>query len=154
MPVNRPRYLMGVGLPKDLFEAVSQGVDMFDCVVPTRNGRNATVYTRHGKLLLRGASYTKDFRPIEENCPCYTCRTFSAAYLHHLFNARELLAYRLATIHNLSFISRLMGEIRETILNNTFAAFKQDFLANYKPTDEQTRLKQKEKWLKTRESSN
>jgi len=92
--------------------------------------------------------------PLDPDCSCYTCRTFSAAYLHHLFNARELLAYRLATIHNLTFISRLMGEIREAILNRAFAALRDKFLVGYKPTDEQTRLRQKEKWLKTRESSN
>jgi queuine tRNA-ribosyltransferase len=91
--------------------------------------------------------------PIDPDCRCYTCRTFSAAYLHHLFNTRELLAYRLATIHNLTFISRLMREIRESILNGAFASFKDTFLTTYRPTDEQVRMKQKEKWLKSRDTS-
>src|SRR3990172_4831742 len=154
LPENKPRYLMGVGSPEDIFEGVARGIDIFDSVLPTRVARNGSLFTREGRVNIRNASFSRMKGPLDPDCSCYTCRTFSAAYLHHLFNARELLAYRLATIHNLTFISRLMGEIRETILNNTFAAFKQDFLANYKPTDEQTRLKQKEKWLKTRESSN
>lgn len=127
LPLNKPRYLMGVGLPMDLFEAVSQGVDMFDCVVPTRNGRNATVFTRHGKLLLRGASYIKDFRPIEENCPCYTCKNHTRAYLRHLFNAEEYLAGRLASLHNLTFFIQLLDSMRQAILENRFTQFRKDF---------------------------
>jgi queuine tRNA-ribosyltransferase len=126
--------LMGVGMPLDLFEAVSQGVDMFDCVVPTRNGRNATVFTRHGKHLLRGASYIRDLRPIEEGCPCYTCQNHSRAYLRHLFNAEEYLAGRLASLHNLTFFIQLLKSMRQAILNDGFTefrrAFEKDYLAN------------------------
>jgi queuine tRNA-ribosyltransferase len=131
LPEEKPRYLMGVGLPNDLFEAVSQGVDMFDCVVPTRNGRNATVFTRHGKLLLRGASYTRDFRPIEEGCPCYACRTYTRAYLRHLFNVEEHLGGRLASLHNLTFFVHLLRSMRHAIEEGRFvefrAAFEKDF---------------------------
>lgn len=131
LPENKPRYLMGVGFPMDLFEAVSQGVDMFDCVVPTRNGRNATVFTSSGKLLMRGASYIRDFRPIEEKCPCYTCRTHSRAYLRHLFNADEYLAGRLASIHNLTFFISLLNSMRGAILNDRFAEYRKEFEMKY-----------------------
>lgn len=127
LPVEKPRYLMGVGLPMDLFEAVGQGVDMFDCVVPTRNGRNATVFTPHGKLLLRGASYTRDFRPIDEKCPCYTCRTHTRAYLRHLFNADEYLAGRLASLHNLTFFIQLLDFMRQAIERDEFMEFRRGF---------------------------
>ncbi len=127
LPENKPRYLMGVGLVNDLFEAVSQGVDMFDCVVPTRNGRNATVFTRFGKLLLGGASYIKDFRPIEEGCPCYTCKHHSRAYLRHLFNAEEYLAGRLASLHNLTFFIQLLESMRLAINENRFSEYRKNF---------------------------
>ena len=127
LPNEKPRYLMGVGLPQDLFEAVSQGVDMFDCVVPTRNGRNATVFTAGGKLLLRGATYTRDFSPIDEKCPCYTCRTYSRAYLRHLFNAEEHLAGRLASLHNLTFFIQLLDSIRNAIREGRFTEFRREF---------------------------
>ena len=127
LPVDKPRYLMGVGMPLDLFEAVSQGIDMFDCVVPTRNGRNATVFTPKGTLLLRGASYTKDFRPIDDQCRCYTCRTYSRAYLRHLFNAEEYLAGRLASLHNLTFFIQLLASMREAIQEDRFQEFRRDF---------------------------
>lgn len=131
LPEEKPRYLMGVGLPMDLFEAVSQGVDMFDCVVPTRNGRNATVFTRKGKLLLGGASYIKDFRPIEEGCSCYTCKNHTRAYLRHLFNSEEYLAGRLASLHNLTFFIQLLESMRVSIEKGCFsefrAAFEKDF---------------------------
>ena len=153
LPETKPRYLMGVGSPEDLFEGVARGIDMFDCVMPTRVARNGSLFTRTGRVNIRNAGYSRMEGPVDPACPCYTCRTFSAAYLHHLFNARELLAYRLATIHNLTFISRLMQEIREAILNDSFAAFKDDFLSGYKTTNEQVRLKQKEKWLKARDTS-
>ncbi len=127
LPEEKPRYLMGVGLPMDILEAVSQGVDMFDCVVPTRNGRNATVFTPRGRLLLRGASYTRDFRPIDENCPCYACRHHTRAYLRHLFNAEEFLAGRLASLHNLTFFIQLLESIRRSIEANRFAEFRREF---------------------------
>lgn len=132
LPEEKPRYLMGVGYPLDLFEAVSQGVDMFDCVVPTRNGRNATVFTRQGKLLMRGASYIRDFRPMEEGCPCYACRNHTRAYLRHLFNADEYLAGRLASLHNLTFFIQLLQSMRRAIEESRFFEFRQEFERNYK----------------------
>jgi queuine tRNA-ribosyltransferase len=131
MPKEKPRYLMGVGMPLDLFEAVSQGVDMFDCVVPTRNGRNATVFTPQGKLLMRGASYVRDFRPIDEKCACYTCRNHTRAYIRHLFNSDEYLAGRLASLHNLYFFIHLLKSMREAILENKFAEFRKNWEAGY-----------------------
>ncbi len=127
LPEDKPRYLMGVGMPLDLLEAVSQGVDMFDCVVPTRNGRNATVFTPDGTLLLRGASYIRDFTPIDEKCPCYTCRTHTRSYLRHLFNAGEHLAGRLASLHNLTFFIQLLGSMRRSIEEDRFIEFRRDF---------------------------
>ncbi|OIO39325.1 MAG: tRNA guanosine(34) transglycosylase Tgt [Candidatus Omnitrophica bacterium CG1_02_49_16] len=127
LPQDKPRYLMGVGMPMDLFEAVSQGVDMFDCVVPTRNGRNATVFTSTGKLLMRGSSYIRDFRPIDEHCPCYTCRTYSRAYIRHLFNAEEYLAGRLASLHNLTFFIQLLDSMRHAIEVDRFLEFRREF---------------------------
>lgn len=127
LPEHKPRYLMGVGLPGDLFEAVSRGVDLFDCVVPTRNGRNATVFVPDGKLLLRGASHTRDFRPIDENCPCYACRHHTRAYLRHLFNTEEFLAGRLASLHNLTFLIQLLDSMRRAIEEGRFASFRKDF---------------------------
>ena len=135
LPLDKPRYLMGVGLPMDLFEAVSQGVDMFDCVVPTRNGRNATVFTPSGRLLLRGASYIKDFKPIEEGCPCYTCRTHTRAYLRHLFNADEYLAGRLASLHNLTFFIQLLESMRLAITENRFVEFRREFERDFNRTE-------------------
>ncbi len=131
LPENKPRYLMGVGMPMDLFEAVSQGVDMFDCVVPTRNGRNATVFTPNGTLLLRGASYIRDFRPIDEKCPCYTCRTYTRAYIRHLFNAEEYLGGRLASLHNLTFFIQLLESMRRAIEENRFVQFRQEFTTSF-----------------------
>ena len=136
LPADKPRYLMGVGMPMDLFEAVSQGVDMFDCVVPTRNGRNATVFTRKGRLLLRGASHARDFRPIEEDCPCYACRTYTRAYIRHLFNTEEYLAGRLASLHNLTFFIQLLRSMRQAIMNDRFTAFRSEFVRNYQPNEE------------------
>ncbi len=131
LPEDKPHYLMGVGFPLDLFEAVSQGVDMFDCVVPTRNGRNATVFTRYGKLLLRGASYIRDFGPIEEGCACYTCKNHTRAYLRHLFNADEYLAGRLASLHNLTFFIQLLASMRRAIEEDRFVAFRREFESDY-----------------------
>ena len=122
---------MGVGLPLDLFEAVSQGVNMFDCVVPTRNGRTATVFTPGGKLLMRGSSYIRDFRPIDEKCPCYACRTYTRAYIRHLFNAEEYLAGRLASLHNLTFFIQLLESIRRSIEEDRFVDFRRDFERRY-----------------------
>jgi len=115
LPDDKPVYLMGVGTPEDVVEAVAQGVDMFDCVMPTRNARNGTLFTSQGKLNIKNAGHTEDERPIDENCGCYTCANYSRAYLRHLYMARELLAYRLNTIHNLFFYSHLMERIRKAI---------------------------------------
>jgi queuine tRNA-ribosyltransferase len=149
LPKDKPRYLMGVGSPEDIIEAVSRGIDIFDSALPTRVARNGALFTRRGRVNIDN-SYKKIEKPIDPDCGCYTCKTFSAAYLHHLFNCNELLAYRLATIHNLSFMSNLMRGIREAILNDAFTSFKDDFLKKYKPTDEKARMEQKKKWLKAR----
>jgi queuine tRNA-ribosyltransferase len=128
---DRPRYLMGVGKPEDLIESVALGVDMFDCVVPTRNGRNGTVYTRKGKLIVKNRPFEKDFVPIDEMCGCYACQHFSRAYIRHLFNAEEILGLRLATIHNLFFYMELLKEARKTILDGSFSQWKNHFLKEY-----------------------
>jgi len=127
LPDDKPVYLMGVGTPEDLLEAVMLGVDMFDCVIPTRNARNGTLFTASGRLNIRNACYLEDDRPVEEGCGCYTCRHFSRAYLRHLFMARELLAYRLNTIHNLYYYTHLMEEMRQAIAEDRIAAFRNRF---------------------------
>ncbi|MDH5695649.1 MAG: tRNA guanosine(34) transglycosylase Tgt [Dehalococcoidia bacterium] len=150
LPENKPRYLMGVGSPEDILEAVARGCDMFDSALPTRVARNGALFTWQGRHNIRNAAYSQMEQPIDPGCDCYACHNFSAAYLHHLFSCDELLAYRLATIHNLSFITNLMHKIRSAIQDGTFLSFKDSFLANYQPTNEQTRLRQKRKWLKSR----
>lgn len=153
LPENRPRYLMGVGSPEDIVEGVARGIDIFDCALPTRVARNGALFTREGRRNIRNAVFSRLEGPVDPECKCYTCRTFSAAYLHHLFEAKELLAYRLATIHNLYFMNTLMGKMRQAILDGTFGAFRADFASRYQPTDEQTRFSQKQKWLKQRGQS-
>jgi queuine tRNA-ribosyltransferase len=150
LPTNKPRYLMGVGSPEDIVEAVARGCDIFDSALPTRVARNGALFSWEGRQNIRNAAFSRREQPISAGCDCYTCRNFSAAYLHHLFNCEELLAYRLATIHNLSFISDLMNKIRGAINDGTFVAFRDKFLKNYQPTDEKVRLSQKQKWLKSR----
>jgi queuine tRNA-ribosyltransferase len=150
LPEDKPRYLMGVGAPEDIVESVGRGIDIFDSALPTRVARNGALFTHHGRINIRRATYRKMDRSIDPDCDCYTCRTFSAAYLSHLFRSEELLALRLATIHNLRFISSLMRDIRNAILDVTFDAFRESFLANYKTTDEQTRFEQKQSWLRGR----
>ncbi len=148
LPENKPRYLMGVGSPEDIVEGVARGIDIFDCALPTRVARNGSFTTSRGRVNIRNSAYSQIELPVDPDCDCYTCHTFSAAYLHHLFNCRELLAYRLATIHNLTFMSYLMDKIRGAILEGTYNSFKEDFLSRYQPTDETVRLTQKEKWLR------
>ena len=131
LPADRPRYLMGVGAPEDLLEAIARGIDLFDCVLPTRLARNAALFTRQGRINIRNASFARDPAPVEEGCACYTCRHFSRAYLRHLFKAGEILAARLATIHNLHFLLQLAREIRAAIGDGRFAATKAEFLAGY-----------------------
>ncbi|TET25516.1 MAG: tRNA guanosine(34) transglycosylase Tgt, partial [Dehalococcoidia bacterium] len=150
LPEDKPRYLMGVGSPEDLLEAVARGIDIFDSALPTRVARNGAFFSHQGRHNIRNALFRQVDQPLVSGCDCYTCRTFSAAYLHHLFNCDELLGYRLATIHNLSFIHTLMGKIRDAILAGSFSSFKNDFLASYRPTDEPVRLEQKRRWLKSR----
>jgi len=150
LPEDKPRYLMGVGSPEDIVEAVARGCDIFDSALPTRVARNGALFTWQGRRNISNAVYSRMEQPVVADCDCYTCRNFSAAYLHHLFNCGELLAYRLATIHNLSFISQLMAKIRGAILDGTFPSFKDKFLAGYRSTDERVRLSQKRKWLEKR----
>ncbi len=123
LPSNAPVYLMGVGKPEDLVEAVRRGVDMFDCVMPTRNARNGALFTTSGHLNIKNACYGEDPRPVDPNCDCYTCTNYSRAYLRHLFMAREILAYRLNTIHNISYYCRLMSAMRSAIKDNNFDHF-------------------------------
>jgi queuine tRNA-ribosyltransferase len=128
LPANKPRYLMGVGTPEDLVQGVAQGVDMFDCVMPTRNARNGHLFTRFGDLKIRNARHRTDERPLDESCGCYTCRSgFSRAYLHHLERCGEMLAPMLATIHNLHYYLNLMRQIREALDAGGFAAFAAQF---------------------------
>ncbi|MDI6852209.1 MAG: tRNA guanosine(34) transglycosylase Tgt [Deltaproteobacteria bacterium] len=127
LPQDKPRYLMGMGLPEDLVEGAARGVDMFDCVIPTRNARNGQVFTEAGALMLRNAEFARDPEPISSTCGCYTCRHYSRAYLRHLFMCREILAYRLLTLHNLYYYFNLMAQIRDASAAGRFAAFRQEF---------------------------
>jgi len=131
LPENTPGYLMGVGLPEDILESVERGMDMFDCVIPTRYARSATLFTNRGRIRLTNRKYRRDFYPIEPNCTCYTCANFTRAYLHHLFVSNEVLSAILASIHNVHFYLNLMGEIRLAIEEDRFAGYKRDFLATY-----------------------
>ena len=131
MPINKPRYLMGVGAADNLVEGVKLGVDMFDCVLPTRIARNGTVMTKHGKLVVRNAEYAHDFHPLEEGCGCYACRNFTRAYIRHLIKSGEVLGIRLTTIHNIYFLTNLMKEIRTAILEDRYPEFITEFYANF-----------------------
>lgn len=131
LPTDRPRYLMGVGRPQDIVMAVASGVDMFDCVLPTRNGRNASAFTMDGPLRLRNARFKRDPGPIESGCGCYTCRQFSRAYVHHLFLADEMLGPTLLSLHNVAFYGRLMAEIRDAIREGRFAEYQRVRLARW-----------------------
>ncbi len=129
MPTDKPRYLMGVGTPEDLIENIERGIDMFDCVMPTRNARNGTLFTSFGRMNIKGAKYKEDEAPIDSECKCLTCQRYSRAYMNHLFRAREISYFRLATIHNLHYYLNLMREVREAILEDKFAEFKAEFYA-------------------------
>jgi queuine tRNA-ribosyltransferase len=131
LPEEKPRYLMGVGLPEDIIEAVGQGCDMFDCVVPTRYGRNGTAFTSEGKLTIRNAPYLEDFRPLDGRCTCYTCKNFSRAYLRHLFNTEEMLGLRLVSLHNVHFFLQMMRDIRQAIQQDRFIEYRKEFLNQY-----------------------
>jgi queuine tRNA-ribosyltransferase len=127
MPTHKPRYLMGVGTPEDLVENVARGVDMFDCVMPTRNARNGTLFTSFGKVNIKSAKYVKDENPIDPECQCPTCKNYSRGYMNHLFRSRELTYFRLASLHNLHYYLNLMRQIRQAILENRFETFRKEF---------------------------
>ncbi|ADY73645.1 Queuine tRNA-ribosyltransferase [Desulfurobacterium thermolithotrophum DSM 11699] len=131
LPEEKPRYLMGVGKPEDIIEAVEAGVDMFDCVIPTRNARNGTLFTSRGKVNIKSAKYKNDFSPLDPECDCYTCRNFTKAYLRHLYVSKEINSAILNTIHNLYFYNRLMKKMREAIKNGEFQEFKKEFFSKY-----------------------
>jgi len=150
LPENKPRYLMGLGSPEDIVEGVTRGIDIFDSALPTQVARRGTLFTWQGKHNIRNSAYGQMRDPVDADCDCYTCRNFSAAYLHHLFRCEELLAYRLATIHNLSFMNNLMNRMRDAIINGTFNTFRDSFLSNYRATDDKLRLAQREKRLAAR----
>ncbi len=131
MPSDLPRYLMGVGEPRDLLEGVEAGVDMFDCVLPTRNARNGSLFTSHGKISIKQARFREDPKPLDPECQCNTCQHYSRAYLRHLYLSGEILGMRLNTLHNLHFFLNMMKNARNAILENRFAAFKKEFLEGY-----------------------
>ncbi len=131
LPEEKPRHLLGIGEPEDLFMGVENGVDLFDCVGPTRIARNGTVFTKNGKINLMNAKFVNLFEPIEKDCKCYTCKNYTSAYLSHLFRAKEMEAATLATIHNLYFITKLVADMRQAILDGTFQEFKNEFMKSY-----------------------
>ncbi|MCL2474901.1 MAG: tRNA guanosine(34) transglycosylase Tgt [Chloroflexi bacterium] len=148
LPPDKARYLMGVGAPEDIVAGVARGIDVFDCVLPTRVARNGALFTDEGRKNIRRAQYIKMDDSFDPNCDCYTCRNFSAAYLNHLFRSDELLGMRLASIHNVAFLWRLIKNIRLAITRDRFTIFATDFLGRYQVTNEDKRLEQKEQWLK------
>jgi len=131
LPEDKPRYLMGVGMPQDVLEAIARGCDMFDCVVPTRNGRNGQAFTFNGDIQLRNAEYKEDFSPIEDTCGCFACRTHTRSYIRHLFNTEEILGLRLVSLHNINFYDRLIKLSRKAIAEDRFASFKDEFVVKY-----------------------
>ncbi|WP_411747315.1 tRNA guanosine(34) transglycosylase Tgt [Psychrobacillus psychrotolerans] len=131
MPENKPRYLMGVGSPDSLIDGAIRGVDMFDCVLPTRIARNGTFFTHQGRLVIKGAKFARDFGPIDEKCDCYTCKNYSRAYIRHLFKADETFGLRLASYHNLHFLMKLMENVRQAIREDRLLDFKEEFFEEY-----------------------
>ena len=131
LPVDKPRYLMGVGEPVDLLEGIERGVDMFDCVLSTRIARHGNAFTRYGKINLKNSKYREDFTPIEDSCDCYACKNFTKAYIRHLITCDESLGGRLLSIHNTRFLIKMMEEIREAIKNDKFSEYMEDFLSKY-----------------------
>lgn len=134
LPVNRGRYAMGLGTPAQMVELIARGVDMFDCVLPTRVARNGTAFTRKGQFGLKGGAYKADFRPIEEGCECFACRHFTRAYLRHLLNVNEILGLRMLSVHNSHMFLKLMADVRAAISTHKFAEFRREFIANYVPS--------------------
>jgi len=151
LPSNSPRYLMGVGSPENLVECISKGVDMFDCVLPTRIARNGALFLDSGRINITNAIFKYEDNPIDLNCDCYTCSKYSRGYIHHLFRSKEILAYRLASIHNLSFIFKLMYEIRESIVIGEFSKFKKEFLSKYNSSNKLVQITQKKKWIEAQQ---
>ena len=143
LPAEKTHYLMGVGSPEDIVEGVARGIDLFDSALPSRVARNGALFTHTGRRNIRNAEFKEKDEPIDPACDCYTCRTFSTAYIHHLFKAEELLGLRLATIHNLRFMVNLAEEMRQSILTGDFPRFREVFLGRYQPTNEEARLAQK-----------
>ncbi len=135
LPLDKPRYLMGVGEPIDLLEGVERGIDMFDCVLPTRLARHGNAFTRKGRINLKNLKYKEDFTPIEDNCDCYTCKNYTKAYIRHLITCEEMLGGRLLSIHNIRFLIKEMEEIRESIKNDKFLEYKEEFIKQYKNND-------------------
>lgn len=131
MPQNKPRYLMGVGFPTNLVEGIARGIDMFDCVLPTRNGRNGQLLTRFGKMNIKNLAFARDFTPVDPQCGCYVCRNFTRAYLRHLYMAGEILSARLCSWHNLYFLVNLVKEARRAIIEGRFPAFRRNFMENF-----------------------
>ncbi len=143
LPENKPRYLMGVGEPLDMLEAVANGIDMMDCVQPSRIGRHGTVFTKYGRLVVKNAKYSEDARPLDEDCECYACKNYTRGYIRHLFKASEILGQRLATTHNLYFLVNMMKEARKAILEDRFEEFKDEFEKNYESNKESEWIKAK-----------
>ncbi len=150
LPQGKPRHLLGVGSPEDLVIGVGLGMDLFDCVLPTRVARHGGLFTRYGRINIKSARYRAEHAAIEEGCDCYTCRNYSAAYVHHLARTEEQLYYRLGTIHNLRFMLRLAGQLRAAIIGGMYPAFRDNFLEQYTPTSELVRENQREKWKAAR----
>ena len=145
LPEHKPRYLMGVGSPEDLVECVAHGMDLFDCSLPTRVARNGGLFTDRGRVNITNNSFREVDGPFDLTCDCYCCTNFSASYIHHLFKAKELLAYRLASIHNLRFVMRLMDTMRQAIKEGKLREFRDKFWSSYKPSDERARLLQRDR---------
>ena len=146
LPSGKPRYLMGVGSPEDLFECTARGIDIFDCVLPTRLARNGAVFTFDGRMNLRNAANREDPRPIQRDCTCYTCQNFSRAYLRHLVMSKEILGPRLNSIHNVHFLLDLMRRMRQSLLEDRFVSFKESFLSRYRVADAMARQVNRRSW--------
>ncbi len=150
LPDAKPRHLLGVGSPEDFVTGVGLGMDMFDCALPTRVARHGGLFTDYGRINIKSARYRAGRGPIEEGCDCYTCRNYSAAYVHHLARTGEQLYYRLGSIHNIRYMLRLASRMRDAIIAGTYPAFRDNFLARYKPVSEEVRAEQREKWKAAR----
>lgn len=144
LPESKPRYLMGCGTPVNLIESVAKGIDMFDCVLPTRNGRNGTAYTGKGKIIVKAGRYRDDHWPIDHNCDCYACRNFSRAYIRHLLNVNEIFGLRLVSLHNIWFYNRLMEQMRDAITGGNFNEFRTNLIANYTDNRQQEAISQEQ----------